>query len=394
MNPLSRLNNAAPPILSGVLLGCLPLVPIAQAADPPREHGRPTALLVSPIHEAQVVRGDDGKDHVEYELLVVNAVDQPVTLKSLSVLDPAAKELTRIEGPVLLAATQTLLDKKPVAEIPASAAVSVDVDLILPPGTAPERVTHRLAYSVPAGTSTAVFVNPPVIDGPEVAINRHPATVIKPPLKGDGWLATTACCQPNVHRDLRIVVDGRRIETAETFAVDWALLKGDRVYEGEGATNEQFYVYGADVFAVADGTVVSIQDGKPEATPGKAMTPKTLSDFGGNQVMLEIAPKVYAVYGHLQPGSLRVKVGDTVKVGAPLAKIGNTGPSLGPHLHFGLLNHPDMITGCSLPFVIDSYTVAGTVDLAAAKGDTLVVTPNSKQVRSVYPLYGGIQNFP
>ncbi len=89
------------------------------------EHGRPTAILVSPIHDAQVVRGDDGKDHVEYELLVVNAVDQPVTLTSLTVLDPAAKELTRIEGPVLVAATQTLLDKKPVTEIPASAAVSV-----------------------------------------------------------------------------------------------------------------------------------------------------------------------------------------------------------------------------------------------------------------------------
>ena len=356
--------------------------------------GRPTAILVSPIHEAQVVRGDDGKDHVEYELLVVNAVEQPVTLKSLTVLDPAGKELTRIDGPVLVAATQTLLDKKPLTEIAPSAAVSVDVDLIVAPGTAPERVTHRLDYSVPAGTSTAVFVDPPVIDGPEVAINRRPATVIKPPVKGDGWLATTACCTPNLHRDLRIVVDGRRIETAETFAVDWALLKGDRVYEGEGATNEQFYVYGADVFAVADGTVVSVQDGKPDTTPNKAMTPKTLSDFGGNQVMLEIAPKVFAVYGHLQPGSLRVKVGDSVKVGATLAKIGNTGPSFGPHLHFGLLNRPDIFTGRSLPFVIDSYTLAGTVDIKASQGDTLAVTPNSKQVRSAYPLYGGIQNFP
>jgi len=63
-----------------------------------QERGRPTAILVSPIHDAQVVRGDDGKDHVEYELLVVNAVDQPVTLTSLTVLDPAAKELTRIES--------------------------------------------------------------------------------------------------------------------------------------------------------------------------------------------------------------------------------------------------------------------------------------------------------
>jgi murein DD-endopeptidase MepM/ murein hydrolase activator NlpD len=356
--------------------------------------GRPTAILVSPIHEAQVVRGDDGKDHVEYELLVVNAVEQPVTLKSLTVLDPAGKELTRIDGPVLVAATQTLLDKKPLTEIAPSAAVSVDVDLIVPPGTAPERVTNRLEYRVSPGTSTAVFVDPPVIDGPEVAINRRLATVIKPPLKGDGWLATTACCTPNLHRDLRIVVDGRRIETAETFAVDWALLKGDRVYEGKGTTNEQFYAYGANVFAVADGTVVSVQDGKPDTTPNKAMTPKTLSDFGGNQVMLEIAPKVYAVYGHLQPGSLQVKVGDSVKVGATLAKIGNTGPSFGPHLHFGLLNRPDIFTGRSLPFVIDSYTLAGTVDIKASQGDTLAVTQNSKQVRSAYPLYGGIQNFP
>lgn len=359
-----------------------------------QERGRPTAILVSPIHDAQVVRGDDGNDHVEYEVLVVNAVDQPVTLTSLTVLDPAAKELTRIEGPVLVAATQTLLDKKPVTEIPASAAVSVDVDLIVPPGTAPERVTHRLVYSVPAGTSTAVFVEPPVIDGPEVAINRRAATVIKPPVKGDGWLSTSACCTPNVHRDLRVAVNGRRIETPETFAVDWALLKGDRVYEGDGSRNDQFYVYGADVYAVANGTVVSVQDGKPDAPPNKAMTPKTLSDFGGNQVMLEIAPKVYAVYAHLQPGSLRVKVGDTVKVGATLAKIGNTGPSLGPHLHFGLLNRPDLFTGRSLPFVIDSYTLAGRADFKASQGDTVAITPESKQVRSVYPLYGSIQNFP
>jgi hypothetical protein len=382
MNPL---------ILMGIVLA-LALPAFGRPAE--QERGRPTAILVSPIHDAQIVRGDDGRDHVEYELLVVNAVEQPVTLTSLTVLDAAGKELMRVDGPVLVAATQTLLDKKPVTEIPASAAVSVDVDLILPPGTAPERVTHRLDYSVPAGTSTAVFVDPPVIDGPEVLINRRPATVIKPPLKGNGWLATTACCTPNVHRDLRIVVDGRRIETAETFAVDWALLKGDRIYEGDGTKNDQFYDYGADVLAVADGTVVSIQDGKPETSPNKAMTPKTKSDFGGNQVFLEIAPNVFAVYAHLQPGSLHVKVGDTVKVGAPLAKLGNTGPSLGPHLHFGLLNRPDLFTGRSLPFVIDSYTLAGTADFKASQGDTLAVTPNSKQVRSVYPLHGSIQNFP
>ena len=60
------------------------------------DYGRPTAILVSPIHEAQIVRGDDGKDHVEYELLVVNVFSEPVTLASVTVLDPAGRELVRI----------------------------------------------------------------------------------------------------------------------------------------------------------------------------------------------------------------------------------------------------------------------------------------------------------
>ena len=358
------------------------------------EPGRPTAILVNPIHDAQVVRGDDGLDHVEYELLVVSVFAEPVTLSSVAVLDPAGKELTRIDGDVLAAATQTLFAKTPTPVVPPSAAVSVDVDLALPPDTVPERVTHRVSYALEEGSTNALMVDVPEVDGPEVAINRHPATVIKPPLKGDGWLATTACCQPNLHRDLRIAVDGRRIETGETFAVDWGRVINDRLYDGDGGTNEQHYAFGVDVLAVADGTVVSIQDGKPDAAPNVLMTPETKSDFGGNHVILEIAPRVYAAYEHLQPGSLTVKVGDRVKTGAPIAKIGNTGPSQGPHLHFGLLDKPDLFTGRSLPFVFDSFTLVGTVDFKTSEGDHLVITPDSKQVRSAYPLYGGIQNYP
>ena len=198
------------------------------------DYGRPTAILVSPIHEAQVVRGDDGMDHVEYELLVVSVFSEPVTLSSVTVLDPAGKELMRIEGGALAAATQTLFAKTATPVVPASAAVSVDVDLILPPETAPERVTHRIAYTLKADSELALMIGSLEVDVPEVAINRQPTIVIRPPLKGKGWLATTACCKPNVHRDERIAIDGVRIETAETFAVDWAKVKNDRLFDGDG----------------------------------------------------------------------------------------------------------------------------------------------------------------
>jgi len=97
---------------------------------------------------------------------------------------------------------------------------------------------------------------------------------------------------------------------------------------------------------------------------------------------------------HLHPGSLTVKVGEVVKAGAPLAKIGNTGPSMGPHLHFGLSDKPDFFAGRSLPFVFDSFTLVGAVDFDTSEGDRVVIVPDSRKVRLAYPLYGGILNYP
>lgn len=354
------------------------------------------AITVSPLHQAQVVRGDDGKDHVEYDLLVVNVVGDPVTLRSVTVLDRAGKELGRIRGETLAAATQNLFTHAPVGAIPSSGAVAVEVDLALTPGTVPAQVTNRIAYSLPRGSSSAVVLDltQGEVDGPTVAVDRRPAIVIKPPLAGKGWLATAACCGPNPHRDLRLAVDGLRIDTAEAFAVDWGRLKGNRLFKGDGSRNEQYFGFGAEVLAVADGTVVLTHDGEPEQTPGEAVPAKKQSQIGGNKVILQIAPKVFAAYEHLQPRSLTVKVGDKVKAGAVLAKLGNTGPSTGPHLHFGLLDRPNLYTGRSLPFVLDHYTLAGTVDIANAQGDELEISPESRQVRSTYPLWGSIQNFP
>ena len=358
------------------------------------ERDLPTAIIVSPIHEAQVVRGDDGMDHVEYELLVVSVFPEPVTLTSVTVLNPAGEQLMRIEKNALSAATQPLLAHTGSPVISASAAVAVEVDLILPPNTTPERVTHKIAYALKAGSELAPMIPGLEVDAPEVAINRKPAIVITPPVKGEGWLVSSGCCEPNIHRDLRVAVDGVRIETAETFAIDWNRIKDNKIYDGDGKKLEQHYAFGEDVFAVADGTVVSIQDGKPETTPNIQMKPETMEDYGGNHVILQIAPNVFAIYGHLHPGSLTVKVGDVLKAGALLAKIGNTGPSLGPHLHFSIADKPDFVVGRSLPFVFDSFTSIGTVDFDASKGDHLVIFPNTRQVRSAYPLVGSIQDYP
>ena len=153
------------------------------AAEPnPASTEQPSAILVQPIHDAQVIPGDDGKDHVEYELMVVNVYFEPATLTSMTVLDSAGKELGRIDGDTLAAATQVLLTRAPISEIAPSAAVAVDVDLALEPGTAPERVTHRIDYAVPdLKRAVVIDIGETVVNGPEVAIDRRAPIGIAPP---------------------------------------------------------------------------------------------------------------------------------------------------------------------------------------------------------------------
>ena len=117
---------------------------------------------------------------------------------------------------------------------------------------------------------------------------------------------------------------------------------------------------------ICAGTVVFVRDGLPDGTPyAPPAAVNHPADLGGNQVIVRMGPGVWAFYAHLQPGSIAVAVGDEVAAGQPIGRLGNSGGSLAPHLHFGLLDGPDPLTANSLPFVLDRYTLAGAVDPGA-----------------------------
>jgi hypothetical protein len=348
--------------LCGLLAAPLAFVS-AQAtpeAVPPRDLS--PAIVVTPVSTPMRVSGSDGLDHIEYDLLIVNSFVAPVTLTSLDVLDGDGNVLTTLDEQALASATQSLLFPPSVMPIPANGAVAVVVGVPVERGQPVETLTHRIEYTIPADAPAQSLLGTNVVHGPELDVSPQQQIVIAPPLSGAGWLAANGCCDPTtLHRAIRLS-RGTGIAKPETFSIDWMRLEGDRAYEGDGSQNEQWYGFGADLLAVADGVVVAARDDMPDEVPLQA--PQHLTqpiDYAGNHVILEIAPGVYAFYAHMKAGSVAVEVGDRVSTGDVLGHLGNSGSTGGPHLHFGLLDYPDPFVGESIPMVFGSYILTGQV---------------------------------
>ncbi|MBE1486737.1 M23 family metallopeptidase [Plantactinospora soyae] len=127
--------------------------------------------------------------------------------------------------------------------------------------------------------------------------------------------------------------------------------------------NRDFPAFGAPLLAVADGTVVRAVDRNRDhlsrnsypallylafealfreiAGPGQIL---------GNHLILDLGNGTYAGYAHLRRGSLLVGKGDRVRAGQPVARCGNSGNSTEPHVHFQLMDNPDLDVARGIPF--------------------------------------------
>ena len=335
-----------------------------------------TPLLASALNgNTQVFPGTDGRQHVVYELIMINANATPATLQEVEVVsaaDPIRAIATYRGGELLghLRSTANTAVAKP--EIDFNGVRVFLIHLALPAGApAPERLMHRLTLL--GGANPSPKPQTPVA----LAYLAAPLTLsanvpkIGPPLKGKDWVAFNGCCEATgAHRATSQTVNGR-LYFAQRFAIDWMRLdEAGRLVNGNPADVHSWVSYDSDVLAVADGRVVKTEQNLDDQIPGSLPDPKTitLANVDGNYIVLDLGGGIFAFYAHLRRNSLSVSAGEHVKRGQVLAKLGNTGNTSAPHLHFHLMDGTSTLGSNGIPYVIDTFEYAGEV--SAAKFDS------------------------
>lgn len=120
-------------------------------------------------------------------------------------------------------------------------------------------------------------------------------------------------------------------------AADLVIVDKDgKTFSGSGTKLTDYYAYGQDILAMADGEVVTAVDGVPDSALGE----QNAYFVPGNLIVVRHAGGVHSAYAHLIPGSLKVKPGTQVRRGQVLGKCGNSGNSSEPHLHVQLQDGP------------------------------------------------------
>ncbi len=315
--------------------------------------------------------GTDGRQHVVYELLLTNANPTPATLQKIEVLDAANPDrvLATYGGSDLLPHLR-LTANMPAAsaeiEFNSTRLFLADLDFSMQT-VLPRRLLHRLELLGGSTPSHRPDTPAPLsYTGAPIELRNAPIT-IGPPLLGRNWVAANGCCGvTGVHRSSSLSVNGG-IYFAQRFAIDWMQLnKEGQFVHGDSADVRNYTCYGADVIAVADGKVVDTLNNLDDQRPGTLPDPKTINveNVDGNHVVLDLGNGVYAFYAHMIKGSVVVAAGNRVKRGQLLGKLGNSGNTSAPHLHFHLMDGPSVLGSQGLPYEIDSFVLAGQLPIA------------------------------
>ena len=130
------------------------------------------------------------------------------------------------------------------------------------------------------------------------------------------------------------------------YAYDLSLVDAaGRMFRGDGARNSDWYSWEAPVRAPAAGTVVAVANDEPDWEIGRTALPDSMIfarpvSLYGNYVVIDHGGGAFSLVAHLRQGSVRVKVGERVRSGQSIAKVGYSGSVYTIHTHYQLQAGP------------------------------------------------------
>jgi hypothetical protein len=226
----------------------------------------------------------------------------------------------------------------------------------------PDLLSHRVSVRLAGGSAVTTLTDP-------VRIACEPPVRISPPLTGHGWWNGNGCCRTvNAHRGATLPLNGD-IRVPEQFAIDFVQVAPDGTCcTGPVREVRSWRFYDAPVLAVAAGTVVAVVDDMDDQIPGPPEG-VTAQNAAGNHVIQDLGGGRWALYAHLSPGSVAVRVGEALRPGQRIGRVGNSGSTTAPHLHFQVMDRPSALNAVGLPFVFDRLRVEGAVQGPPDKAD-------------------------
>lgn len=320
-----------------------------------------TPVTASVLRAPIPVPATDGRVHLAYELQLGNVLTSPATVDAVEVVGDG-RSLLRLEGDALAAWIKPFGGQSGTRDLAGGQGGMIWLDVTLAPtDPVPARLEHRLdvQFAQPSPPLIPATLTEPVAG---VDVDRTPPARISPPLRGPGWLDGDSCCRLGAHRGAVSPIDGQ-LFAPERFAIDYVRVDAaSRMMSGPPTDLNGYAYVGADVVAVADGPVVGLVNDLPQQPPGGNPGGLSLQQYGGNHVVQDIGGGRYAFYAHLQSGNpLNLAVGQQLSRGQVLGKLGNSGNSDAPHLHFHVMDRPDPLASNGLPFEFDSFTLEGRV---------------------------------
>ena len=370
--------------------GVLTLVPIASPVT--ADSGRLVGVSVSVSQGPWRIMGDDGHRRIVYTVGLTNLFPVPLIPEELWIEDQRGRTLSWLRGDDLRDALTTIYPGPAPGVIAPSQTLVAPLDMRAGPRST--AIRHRIEYKVPPGTELPETLRQTGVKwsvrSPEAPIRTHVPLSIAPPLRGNGWLNLNACCTDSPHSKARLSTGGTW-QQMERFAIDFVQLRGGGQADGDGSRNSDYFAFGSPIMSATDGVVVRVRNNMPDIPPGAEGEDLTSAvQFLGNHVSVRIRAGVFAVYAHMKEGSVRVEQGDRVRTGQRLGRLGNSGNTTGPHLHFQLSDSPILFGGSALPYVFDRYRRMGDV---TERDDVVSITGKATRQRNTYPLAIGAYHF-